>query len=299
MKVLFINYSDYANLSFNLSESLKSVGVDSQCLCLTSHPFGYEKQGIHVSHITMIEQLQTADLVIIGHSSPFLIEYIPKGKNVWVLHTGTAYRQNHLGHNEIFNPIVTGTLTDSPEFMELGAKNIHYVATAIDTDAIQQIRCGCDELIFAHYPNKGGTKGTEKIKEMMAGFDVKFVVDDTNVPHKENLNRMAQCDVYIELFAPQQDGKTYGSFGVTAFESCAMGKITITNSLFNDVYTTAYGVGELCVANSEETFKVWIKNWMDASRLEIMKKQDDVRNWIVEKHSYKATGNYLKKVLGL
>lgn len=293
--ILFVTYSDYSNLCFNLSESLKSIGVNSHAITLTAHPFGYEKQAIKVNHITMIEQIELADLVIIGHSSQHLLKFIPKGKRLWVLHTGTPYRQNPETMNEAFNPIVEGTLTDSPEFMTLGAKNIHYIATAIDTDKIKLSTHKNEVLTFAHYPSNHINKGTKDIKHMMAEFPVKFICNEAVVPHEENLKRINECDVYIELFAPKQREKEYGSFGVTAFEAAAMGKVVITNSLYDSVYEVAYGSNELVIANTEADFKGCVHQLLQLQDFTHIKEIN--RLWIEKKHSFKATGEYLKNLI--
>ena len=168
--ILFLTFKDYSNLCFNFSESLKSIGVKSQALTLSSHAFGYEKQSIKVGLMGMIEAIETAEIIIIGHSSIHILksiqEYI-KDKKVWVLHTGTPYRQNPETMNEEFNPIVEGTLTDSPEFMTLGGKNIHYIAGAIDTNKINFTPSNTTELTFAHYPSNAMNKGTKEIKQMI------------------------------------------------------------------------------------------------------------------------------------
>jgi len=296
--ILFLTFNDYSNLCFNFSESLNSIGVKSQALTLSSHPFGYEKQAIKVGLMGMMEAMESADTIIIGHSSIHLLKSLSdqlKGKKVWVLHTGTPYRQAPESMNEEFNPIVTGTLTDSPEFMSLGAKNIHYIAGAIDTNKILFSTHKNKELTFAHYPSNPANKGTAQIKNMMAEFPVKFICDETILPHEENLKRISECDVYIELFAPKQRGKEYGSFGVTAFEAAAIGKVVITNSLYDSVYEEAYGSSELVIANTESDFKGCVHQLMQLQDLTHIKEIN--RLWIQKKHSYPATGTYLNNLI--
>jgi hypothetical protein len=277
---------------------LNSIGIKSKCLTLSSHPFGYEKQAIKVGLMGMMEAIESAEVIIIGHSSIHLLKSLSeqlKGKRVWVLHTGTPYRQNHEIMNEAFNPIVELTLTDSPEFMTLGAKNIHYIAGAIDTDEIQFSTHKNDELTFAHYPSNHVNKGTKEIKQMMMDYAIKFVCDEAVVPHKENLKRISECDVYIELFAPKQRDKVYGSFGVTAFEAAAMGKVVITNSLYDSVYEATYGPSELVIANTESDFKGCIHQLIQLQSLDDLKQRN--RFWIEKTHSYSATGTYLNTLL--
>jgi hypothetical protein len=297
MKAAFINFDDYSNFSYNLSQSLKSVGIDSIALKLIDHKFDYKEQAYVVNHTNMFQQIEDADVVVVGHSEPSLLNLIPEGKRVWVIHTGTRYRQNPELSNSIFNPIVERTFIDSPEFYTLGAKNVTYVAAGVDTDKIKFTESNSTSLTFAHYPSKASTKGTAKIKEMMNDFTCVFNCDERILTHEKNLARMGTCDVYIELFSPTQKEKAYGSFGVTAFEAAAMGKIVVTNSLYHDVYNQAYGTSELEIANCERGFRYTINDLMQKSKGEIMIKQMMTREWIVNKHSMTATGNYLAKFL--
>ncbi len=297
MRVVWASYNDYSNLTFNWSQALRSVGVDSTCLTRTTHLFEYKDQAYCVGGMTMIEEMKRADLIIVGHSSQYIFDMCKDlGKRVWVVHSGSPYRQAPDKMNAVFKD-VERTIIDSPEFTTLGATNITYAAAAIDTDKIQYTPSGNQSTVFAHYPSKVATKGTMRICEMMTDFDVEFICGTNTVPHEENLERISKCDVYIELFAPMQNKKCYGSFGVTAFESAALGKITVTNSLFHEVYNKAYGVSELQVANDERSFKCIVGELLTKPQWEIEIMGKKSRKWIVDKHSMQATGNYLKQFL--
>lgn len=292
---IWCNYSDYSNLTHGLSKSLRSVGVDSEALSLIPHSYGYKDQARVVTRQEMKAEMEKADCIIIGHSAPVIFDMCKfMGKRLFVIHTGTLYRQNPQHYNLKYNPFVEATLTDSPEFMSLGAKNIHYIAAAIDTNAIKYSPTNNSEPLFAHYPSQGGFKGTQKIKEMMAKFpNAKFICDETIVPHDENLRRMAACDVYIELFSPTQNGNEYGSAGSTAWEAAALGKIVVTNTLYKEVYEKVYGDMALVIANTEQEFEDAIKFILESDNLK--QGQLEARLWIEQKHSYKATGDYLRK----
>lgn len=290
--ILFATYNDYSNLCYNFAESLKSIGIQAQALTLTPHIFGYSKQAIHVNHMTLVQAMETADLVIIGHSSLHIKSFLPPGKRYWVLHTGTPYRQAPDKMNFAFAD-AERVLTDSPEFIALAPMT--YIAAAINTDEIKFSDHKNGSLTFAHYPSNAMNKGTDKICKMMAEHDVKFICKPDHVSHADNLKRISECDVYIELFATTQRGATYGSFGVTAFEAAALGKIVITNSLFNDVYKKAYGSNELFICNDEPTFHNAITFLKETPYIENGKKRS--RAWIESKHNYTATGHYLKQLI--
>lgn len=295
MRVLFVTFNDYSNLCYNYSQSLKSVGINSIALTLSAHKFGYPQQSILTNRMNMIKQMRIADLIIIGHSYSDLLQYIPRGKRIWVIHTGTPYRQNHEEKNRVFNPVVERTFTDSPEFMTLGAKNITYIAAAIDIDKIQYRPKQREKLIFAHYPSNPESKGTKHIQKLLRHYSVKFICDETILPHEKNLERIADCDVYIEMLNANQFGKPYGSFGVTAFEAAAMGKIVVTNSTNDNVYSSVYGSHPMQIANNGKEFQSVIQSLMNSNKISEMQKEH--RDWIVTRHSLKATGEYLKKFL--
>jgi len=298
MKVLNLSYNDYANFNYMNCRALRSVGVECEALTMTPHVFGYS----HAAKLATRNEIRIAacgaDVIQIFHTSDFLLNLVDDlRKRIFVYHTGTIYRQKPDKYNSIFNPVVERTFIDSPEFFHLGAKNVTYIATAIDTNEIRLRPSGNDWPIFAHYPSLPDTKGTMKIMELMGKVDgVNFLVDTSKVNHDQNLERMARCDVYVELFSPLQNGQPYGSFGVTAFEAAAMGKSVITNSLFHDVYRNTYGIdGWLNICNTEREFVEMVRrihtNGIAPERPAI------IRKWIEDYHSLKATGEYLLKFL--
>lgn len=298
MKVVYISYNDYSNFCHEQAKALRSVGIDAISLQTTPHPFCYSDQSLVVSRMTMVDQCRNADVIIVGHTDAHLLQLVKDlGKRLWVLHTGTKYRQAPEKMNDVFNPYVERTLIDSPEFYSLGGKNVTYIAAAVDTDKIQYHQSDNSQVVFAHFPSNAEKKGTDVIVDMMSDIDCLFLCDAAQVNHDENLERIKQCDVYVELFKPEQNGKPYGSFGVTSFEAAAMGKIVITNSLFHEVYEKTYGEAGLIVANTKEDFIKNVECLAGTPRPVIEAMQLSAREWICEKHSYKATGNYLLNLL--
>lgn len=296
--VLFLSYHDYSNLCQNFARSLQSVGIRSEALCLVPHQYKYTDQGRLVTVNEMIDAIPQYDVIVIGHSQPFILNLCKhSGKELVPLHTGTIYRRDPEKMNRIFNPFCNKTLCDSPEFMSLGANDIKYVAAAINTDEIQAASDTNTEITFGHFPSLGGFKGTEKIKEMMATMPhIRFTCDENIVPHQENLKRIAACSVYIEMFAPEQEGHEYGSAGSTAWEAAALGRVVITNTLHREVYERAYGHLPFMICNTEQDFKDCVQ-FLHRNPDTVRKLQQQHRKWIEEKHNFEATGNYLKKIL--
>lgn len=305
MKIVWLNSSDYANFSYNQSESLKSVGVNSESYTLTKHEFGYKNQSILVTKEQMIQKIKIADIVVIAHSHTAFIEMCrPYNKRLIVYHTGSPYRMNPAGMNAVFNPIVYLTLTDQCEFLELGAKNIYYNAAAINVASYNkfghQIKL---PYKVAHYPSNAETKGTSKIHEMLNKISSEckfhFTCSTEKVDHETQLKRMDDCDIYIELFKLELRGKPYGCFGVTAFEAAAAGKIVITNNIFEKVYENAYGECALIIANDEPTFIQNLEMLLKLPNECISRRQTETYNWLIKNHSYEANGKRLKQLLNI
>jgi len=304
MKVINLSWADHANFAYNNCLALNAAGVECHSFARNKHPYGYTEQSAIMNLGKVVEICSQADVDIIQifHSDERCLDLVKDlGKKLVVYHTGTTFRQNAEHINRKFNPVVEMTLTDSPEFMFMGCKNIKYVAHAVDTDKIKPVENPENKIFtFGHFPSRAATKGTPAIKAMMAELSkshkFEFICDEVNVSHGENLKRIAKCDAYIEMFATKQGNQEYGSFGVTAFEVSAMGIPVITNMVHPEVYENAYGVyQELFIANSKDEFSRIINLLLSLSALDRLR--SDTRNWIVEKHSLLATGNYLKSIL--
>lgn len=294
MKVLNICRDDWANFAYDNAMALRSVGVDCSAYKLNPHVFKYGDEANVSSEANIVNKIKEADVVQIFHSDRSFLHHC-KGKRVIVYHTGTVYRQNHKMFNDIFNPVVDRSVIALGEFHNLGAKNEIYMVGAIDETKYEFIRQRGIHL-FAHYPSNEKVKGTEKILEMMSGYKLAYSSD--KVPVKEQYERMQACDIYIELFSPDQDGKKYGSWGITALEAAAMGKIVVTQNLSSKVYEDNYGECPLFLCETEDDFRKTIYKLANASETYIKYRRILSRQWIEKKHSYRASGNYiLKKIL--
>jgi glycosyltransferase involved in cell wall biosynthesis len=253
------------------------------------------------SKYEVYKRIDKADVIQIMHSYPEFLAYaVSRKKRIFVYHTGTNYRMNSKGMNTIFNDYVERSFTDQCEFMGLNAKNLTYIATAIDTDKFRQnLRPADAGKVIGHFPSNKVVKGTDKILEMLGNLTVKYDLNYSTlkVGHKQQLNRMKDCDIYIEMFAPMQGNHTYGCYGVTAFEAAAMGKVVITNNNNQTVYHNAYGECALRIVNTENEFMHELNYLLGLESHVIKEIQSRSRQWVLEKHSYQATGEYLKKFL--
>lgn len=302
LEVLNICTHDWANLAYNNTKSLLAAGIGCEGYKLRPHKFNYPCELPIIDQSVMLEKAKQAKVVQIFHSDISLYKMLKDlGLKIVIWHTGTGYRENYRQMNALFNPGVFKTFTDQTEFMQLGAKDMEYVATAIDTDEIEKVNYS-GEFKIAHYPSCAETKGTTEIVKMISELKERkfiFSVDTQNLGHDQQLQRMAQCDVYIELFKPFLNNKPYGCFGVTAFEAAALGKIVVTQNMNEQVYEQAYGFCPFLMAKDEVDFKNrinWVQNLKPKKRKEL---QNETRKWVMQHHSFKATGKRMIKLLEL
>lgn len=302
MKILSISFDDYANYAHENANALRSVGIDCKDFKRVKHPFDYGTESKVATTDEIKREIAKADIVQLFHSDSTWLELAwSLGKRVFVYHTGTTYRMNPIHCNSIFNDKVERCFTDQCEFIGLGMKNETYIATAINTDKFKPGEWKTiNPYLIAHFPSNPTVKGTDKIVEMLQKIETaNFTVNTDKVSHKSQIERMQNCDIYVELFAPFQHGRPYGCFGVTAFEAAALGKIVFTNNIGQKVYSDAYGDCALVIANNEVEFISKMKWILQLDEKHIVNLQEQSREWIVNKHSYEATGNRLKTLLNL
>lgn len=299
MKIINITHDDYANFQHENANALRSIGVNCLDFKLVPHAFNYESESRVVSQSEMIEEIKYADVIQIFHSDLTVLELVKlcdyKNKKLIVYHTGSRYRSRPEYFNKIFNPIIYASFTDQCEFMSLGAKNLKYVATAIDCSKIKHFGHQIKEpYIIGHFPSNAEVKGTEKIKEMLSQVSWHEQLFSTEIViHKEQYIRMDKCDIYIELFKPELNGKPYGCYGVTAFEAAAAGKIVITQNLNEEVYFKAYGFCPFIICNTEKDFIKEVNRLLSLSPLTLSLIQTQTYNWVSEVHNYESTGKYI------
>lgn len=296
MRVLNLAQNDYANFSHENAKALRSIGVDCIDLVQSLHPFGYTTESKLASISEMVKAMKEADVIQVMHSLSMLYELAKANSKakIIVYHTGTRYREGHKELSLLFGD--TTQCTDHTEFLQINP-NLHYIVSPVEFECAPLAKQ--HPLVFAHYPSNYEVKGTGKIFEMIEPFRNRMIwkMDVTQLMHKSQLQRMANCDVYIELFKPELNGRPYGCFGVTALEAAAMGRIVITNNLHNKVYTDAYGMLPFTIANTEKVFTNTINGLLNLDLQMIRDTQKQTWEIMRENHSYKATGERILKVI--
>lgn len=305
MKVITVCESDWCNVGYNVAKALNTIGVNAQAYKAYPHSFNYKEHGTVVPKNDLSRKVKDADIVIIMNSNYYCLELCKyhNKKNVYVYHTGTDYRRNPKQHNEDFNPYITRALTDQTEFIGLGMKDECYLFTPIDTNRFCPVGFELKSpMLLAHYPSNPIVKGTDEINKVITkllcdnGKIFNYKCSTKKVGHEDQIQRMRDCDVYIELFAPTNEGNKYGCFGVTAVEAAALGKLVVTNHTTPEVYEQFYGRRTPFVTPQTISEMYDMINSIVHSK-DVEKRKVASREWAVKYHSFKATGERLKKIL--
>jgi hypothetical protein len=254
MKVVNVTHDDFANFSFSNSEALKSVGVDCKSFKLQTHPFNYSKESVIVSIEQMIEEVKDADVVQFFHDNISLFNIITpycKCKKLIAYHTTSLYRRDYQILNQLMNPFIHKAVNCMPEFMGKGAKNEVYMVGAVDSEYLKTFKKEPKRpYIIGHYPSNPEVKGTKKIIELMKevpgeGELYEFRYSAEQVSYQDQLKRIGECDIYIEMFTEKDGlGSEYGSFGITALEARGMDKIVVTQNTKGSIYEDTYALEE-------------------------------------------------------
>lgn len=303
MKVLNVCQDDWANFAYDNSVSLRSVGIKADSINRNKHLFDYDNQSIIQPDVSKIcEMIQDYDVIQFFHDNVSMFNAIKNacaGKRLIVYHTSSYYRKNYTAVDHLMNIYAEKAVCAMPEFMPLCThKHKIYMVGAVDTDTLKPDGKEFNNAMFAHYPSNPKVKGTPQIVNMMQDLGIKenFNYSYDIIPYKENIVRMIDCNVYIEMFSMIDGmGSPYGNFGISALEAAALGKIVITNCLGIRIYKEYYGSIGLDIANTEEEFREKITEMSNFSKEEIILKQNHTRDWVVKNHSYKASGEYILK----
>ena len=303
MRIINICVNDWANFSHTLVKAMRSVGLDAEAFSLNVHPFGYKDSATVISLDDMKKEVEKADIINYVHTPYSLLEatcHLIENKKVNVVYCDSLYRQSPDRFNAMFNKYVENSIIALGEFAGLGAKKEQYIVGAIDTDRIRP-KFGIDyPLRIAHYPTNSEVKGTTEIVNVVNRLpegDYRFDFSTDLVSSEEQLLRMSECDIYIEMLKPEKDGKPYGSFGITALEAAALGKIVVTNNIHQAFYDKHYGDCALIIANTEKELYNKLNILINTHRHDLINMQNRTRDWVVSRHSLQATGERLKQII--
>jgi len=295
--VLFLASEDAANLGYTFSKCLQSVGINALMLSQTEHPFLYPDQAMKVDSIKDIRRYAlNAPIIQFMHSQYMQTGVDLRKKRVFMFHGGTAYRSHHKALNKNLNPRIEGTLTQTLDLIDKGAKNEKWLLPAVDTEKLKPVSSnGNGKVIIGHFPNKDkGTAFFEKaIQELKNDPEVEnrfeYITSDKTVPWHEQIERMSACDIYAEI-------SRYGELGITALEAAALGKVVINNFTGLDRYRKEYGECGLTVVIELDEIVAKLKDLILMPSQDLDELKQKTRVWVEEKHSYRAIGKRLKEI---
>jgi len=292
MRVLNLSTHDFSNMSHENANALRSVGVNCQDYAIHNHPYGYASQSRKCTPLWIKDHYMMYDVIQIFHSDAMLFKMVSGHPNVIIYHTGTRYRENKLRYDQLFKG--RKIITDQCEFL-LHNPTFEYLAPHTNLKPVKHNRKG--QMIVGHYPSNHKVKGTSQIEKMLKGFKSKYDIrmDIRLTSHPENLLRVSESDIYIELFAPLQGGKPYGCFGVSAFEATALGCLVVTNNINRPAYEDVYGTQPFLTPNCEDDFIETFKYLHDREYVELIKSALHENFHI--KHGIIETGYRIKNLI--
>jgi len=319
--VLMLTLDDNANTGWKTFKCLQRLGLTVQFLKGDYHPFGYPEQGcVHPALVRAAkEQRLFVDVpelhayanqasVIHYVASCFVDTGVDLSKCGMVMqHGGRNYRQYYEVINKNFNGFVDYSLVQMPDLLGLGAKNEVLFYFPVDTDFIKPVyKRFSDKLVIGHFPTLSTNKGTTEVVKVMdklrgdGAVKDKFIYCGVREAGEEkimlwtdNLLRMSECDVIVDVFAKTAQGKPYGEWGNVSFEAAALGKIPVSMSLKKEVYEREYGECGIKIANTEEELEEVLRRLICLKVSDLQKEKETTRDWVNRNHGFEASAKRL------
>jgi len=318
---------DWANSGYRFTQSLKKLGLNAASFKGT--PLAYFNYPIQLPTLPILSQPQVdmypitnnaqhdetlqnliyrSKVIYLFGTQHLTNIHIPRDTRVVVQHGGITYRDAPEKCNSLFNPIVSATIAQCPDLLNLGAKNEHLIYYPVDTDLLKPNYNfkHSDKLIIGHFPSSPINKGTEaitrviqKLKNSSLGdkFEYNGIpwLGEANkrahfVDWTDNLDRLRSSDIVVETCKRSLHGKPFGEWGNTAIEGSSLGTIIVTNSLTPEIYDEEYGPCALHINDgTPEGLEKSLVELLKLPREEILKRKKEAREWVVTNHSIEAT----------
>lgn len=303
--VLFVAAkSDYANIGGIFVECMRAIGIEAYVFSRT--PTHHDPAGSATTFGENIRPVQKiakkANAIVWMQSLYFDLGIALKGKKLAVFHGGTLYRRYPRLVNDIFNPIVYVSFTQTAESLGKGAKNEVWMLPAAYIGSSQPNLTVRDKLVVGHFPSGNDYKGSDLINRIMKRYkdkvDYRFSLSSMN--WTENLRRMNKCDIYIESLSWASDTPNKHDWSLTALEAAALGDLVVTNFHFGaGRYKKEYGDCALRIANTEGELVRIMDKLLVLDKDSLLKVKQRTRKWAMNTHGLKVTGLRLKRALGI
>jgi len=300
MKVCLVCNNDWANTAYILEQCFKISGINAKAFTKHKHHYNYPNQAEIINKTNLKNYIRDSDIVVFVHSELVNTGIDLSNKKIYVMHTGSKYRQNSKEINKVFNPIVTATLS-AGDVLGMGAKNEIWIQPPIDTELIKPVfkRSNKYKLVIGHYPS-GKFKGTEKIKlvidELSTKYNFYFIYDINTVSWNKQIERMSKCDIYIENMMEYQGEVPLKIFGMTSLEAGCLGKIPVMRFPLVNEYEKEFGKCGIQVANNLTELKEKLEWLLSLPKDQIYELQKQSRDWVEKCHSYKVIGKRYKDI---
>lgn len=293
MNLALICTRDNCNRTAKMVRAIETVeGVQVRGLTERPHPFGYDKQ-LELGTVKGFKSLIAwADVVWLTMGNVKLhkqYEKHIKGKKLIVTHTGSKYRLNSKAYNDYFNPIANGHILLGHDHMKLGAVNSRFNSLRI-VEPTPKPKRHKGAVKFGHFPSNPKKKGTDAILSVLKQLGVDYTVSAKTVSHKANLQRMADCDVYIDQLMPTMNGIVFGESGNQTYEALSLGCITVSNMTDTSHYKARHGEPNFIVANSTEQLYATLSILNELPKAEVERVRLDSWKAVQHQHGYEAMG---------
>jgi len=327
-RILLFCEKDWANLAFTLSETLRSVGIEADAFKLRKHGSEVAQQRPRQAEIIVIKDFiklcKEYDIIVFMHSGQNVL--IPQNKykrkeyedNIRLVkrymrnnrkktyvgfHGSSFYRRYHKKINLSLNKYVCGSIVQTGDLLDLGAKNETWIQAPVDLSSLNpNFDLVNEKLTFAHHPSLRGKKNSDMIDDLFERLSKEEDIKDKfvyrtgeRVSHSDNMKRVGTCDVYIDHQAYTLYNKPYGEFGIAALEAAALGKISISCTKKQERYEEEYGKLGMLVSNSPDELELLVRKLIAMDKGEILELKKQARKWVEEYHSYQYIGDKLKR----
>ena len=310
MKVVLISKTDWANVGYEMQESLRAVGVEATSVQIKPHHFKYPSRSHTYKGVKEVATYaRNADIIQFMHSVNTGLEFnaFNSGKGIVVFHGGSAYRNSPDKYNIFWNPKVQVTLIQTGDLVGIGnppAKNSIWFLPPVNTDGLQPHYASQVPgiRVIGHCPSMTGRKGTDVFNKLMSKLaqdpqlQGKFVYKYTP-KHKhwpQNIEEMKSCDIYFDACKTKMGNAAYGEWGIAALEACSLGKVVVSHFLKFEEYRRVFNIEcPIQHANDFEHVERQIRRLILMPDVEFMALREWSRAWAVENHSRKVIGQKL------
>jgi len=301
MRILLVAKRDWCNIGFMMAQALEKNGIDATMITKREDSIEYPEHGIVIRRRSRINPYaKKADVILFMHSQYRYFNVDLSRKKVLVWHTGSGYRKRYKRLNPFFNPLVDASIC-AKELMGLGAKNEKWVGGLVDTETINPVYARKNsKIIIAHYPaHDRGLNNIQHAIDQLEDLKDRFVFlhEEEIVPWVEQLNRVAECDIYIDGFQKRLNKMPIGDFGIGTLEAAALGKIVVARYMFIEEYEKQNGA---CAVHAVRTLDELVNKLRELIMLsdeELLRLKKQSRDWVVRCHSYEAAAQRLLKII--